>query len=341
MGIDRRRFLKSGMAMGAATFLGKPLTDNATILRLGAVGLMLNKPLRKEINHFIERVALQTKGQLQIGFNETSLALSPSDLISALQADRLEMGLHSPAFLQKKIPAAAFFGGLPHGISSEKKILWLTSEQGASLWDRLYASEGLKPLFFGCGASSYGQVFRKQVQGLDDLKDMTVCSSDLRSRWFEAVGLKPQAYSSMETMALALKYGSLDISEPLQHAANHQLGIHRLGYHYYINSWQRTSATVELLIPQRTWLALGAGGQDIVKEAAMSSGLSLYQRITGRENEFLEKIARETGAVHHYPEAVVRAFEAPAMSLSERIAALNPLSREIRDTYLWFKNRMV
>lgn len=344
MDTRRRKFLQWGVSIGVTSLLplaaSRRWMRDPIRLRIGSSERLTKTPeLRDQITKFAETLSSLSDGEIQITLDDPDLSLSDHELFSALQSETIDLGVFSPTLHQKNQPAALFFSALPMGLSAARKILWLTSDETNALWTELYRPTGFQPLFFGCGASSYGQVCKNPITRLEDLKGLKICSkADGRQEWFKASGLEPVSFGKLRGMRKALRLGQLDISEALQHSANYNFGIHHLG-HYYQNSWLRSSYTYEILIPQKKWASLSPSIQKLIRESATQSGIQLHGQIVERESRFLEKIVKETGEIKTFPTDVIRYFEGHSDRLRDRIAATNSISREIHRAYLSFEAR--
>ncbi len=114
------------------------------------------------------------------------------EVLDAVGAGVAEMGHTAAFYWQGKMPAAAFFTTVPFGLTPAEHVAWVEAGGGQALWDELYAPFGVKPFMGGNTGVCMGGWFRRELNGLADLKGLKIRSLGLGGEVYRRLGATPQ-----------------------------------------------------------------------------------------------------------------------------------------------------
>lgn len=348
---SRRKFIQYGLTAGAGLLLPLPFARSLVferksglknrVLQFGGVRDLAHDPLLGEqIRNFESFVRVQSNSKIELRLSSRGFSYSAQELSDALKSGEIDFAFSSPSLSAWSHPAHAYFGALPSSLNADQKIQWLSSDEASELWTEFYESHGVQPLFFGAGSSAYGQVSRRPLESLSDFSGLRVCSLDFRQNWFKDLGASPVSYTDSKSMLWDLAGGKLDLTEALPHSANYQMGLHRSGFHYYANSWLRSSSTYEIQVAHALWSDFSSDEKNLFKKAATDAGTNLHRQILVREDSFKNRIAAEGGKMMNFSPEIVRHFEDRAVDLRAQLAKFDRTSARIESAFSRFERKL-
>jgi TRAP-type mannitol/chloroaromatic compound transport system substrate-binding protein len=344
---SRRKFVQYGLTLGAGLLFPRSLVRSLAlgrknrVLQYGGVRDLAHDPLLAEqIRNFESLIRSQSNSEIELRLSSRGFSYSAQELSDALKSGEIDFAFSSPSLSAFSHPAHAYFGALPSSLNADQKILWLSSDEAAELWTKLYENQGVQPLFFGAGSSAYGQVSRRPIQSLADFADLKVCSLDARQSWFRDLSATPVSYTDSKPMIWDLMRGKLDLTEALPHSANYKMGLHRNGFHYYANSWFRSSSAYEIQVARSRWSDLSSDEKSLFKKAATEVGTDLHRQIVLREDSFKNRIAAEGSEVMNFSPEIIRHFEGRALALRARLAEVDRTSAQIESVFSQFERKL-
>jgi TRAP-type mannitol/chloroaromatic compound transport system substrate-binding protein len=236
-------------------------------------------------------------------------------------------------------PAFAFFAGLPFGQGLDAAALqtWLGAGGGQMLWDELAAVHGFKPLVAGHTGESAGVWATARLERVSDLVGLRVAASGLAADVLSTFGAMPVELSPAE-MKAALAAGRIAAVEWLGPLAAVSPDLQPLAQRLYQPGFNRAGTLLALGVRRELWHRLGAADQAIFEAcAAHAYHLSLTDAhahaLIARQVETLENGAARLAV----PAEMAAALDAATADAVARLAAFDPISRQIHDSYQAFR----
>ena len=150
--------------------------------------------------------------RLQITVHAAGEVVPAFEVLDAVGSGVVEMGHTAAFFWQGKQPACAFYTTVPFGLTPQEHVAWVDAAGGQALWDELYAPFGVKPFMGGNTGVCMGGWFRRELNGVDDLKGLKICSLGLGGEVYRRLGATPQTTSPGEILT-SMQSGLIDGAE--------------------------------------------------------------------------------------------------------------------------------
>ena len=189
------------------------------------------------------------------------------EVLDAVGSGVVEMGHLAAFFWQGKQPACAFYTTVPFGLTPQEHVAWVDAAGGQALWDELYAPFGVRPFMGGNTGVCMGGWFRHELQGVDNLKGLTIRSLQLWGR-----GLSPSRRHSPDHLAgreilASMQSGLIDGAEFVGPGADIALGLYRVATFYYAPGFNKPNGIGECIISLKAWETLNSEMKAIVQHA--------------------------------------------------------------------------
>ncbi len=234
--------------------------------------------------------------------------------------------------------ALAFFAGLPfsQGLDAAAQQAWLAVGGGAMLWDELAAEHGFKPLVAGHTGPSAGVWATTRLETAKDLSGARVHAEGLAADVLRVLGAAPAEFSLQEVRA-ALADGRLQAAEVVGPLAAVAPDLQPLGQRLYQRGFNRNGMLLSLNVSRPLWESMSAADRAIFEGcAAQEHQLSLTDATAHAI------IAAQVEGPNKWPvrqawsAGLSTAFERAAAEALQAIAAIDPASRRIHDSYQAF-----
>ena len=239
-------------------------------------------------------------------------------------------------------PAYAFFAGLPfsHGLEASALQTWLTAGGGAMLWDELAAEFGFKPLVGGHTSVSAGVWAAVRLEGVSDLAGASVQADGLAGDVVRALGAIPATFAP-EDLRATLADGRLQAAEWLGPLTAPAPDLQPLAQRLYQPGFNRNGLLLSLGVAKPLWNGMNAADRAIFEAcAAQEYQLSLVDAAAHA------LIARQVETPSKWPVRLTlsaglsEALDLAAAEIVEAIAATDPASRRIHDSYQAFRRML-
>jgi TRAP-type mannitol/chloroaromatic compound transport system substrate-binding protein len=238
--------------------------------------------------------------------------------------------------------AFAMFAGLPfsQGLDAAALETWLAAGGGAMLRDELAAEFGFKPLVVGHTGASAGVWAAARLERPSDLAGARVQAEGLAGDIVRDLGATPIAFAPQD-MRAALADGRLQAAEWLGPLAAVALGLQPLAQRLYQPGFNSNGALLSLSVARPLWDGMSAADQAIFEACAAeeyhhSLTEARAHALIGSQVETPSKWPVRLG----WPGRLAEAFEQAAETAVERIAAIDPASRRIVDSYQAFRRML-
>src|SRR6201996_7542524 len=206
-----RRNLARGGALGLAGALASPALAQSDKRRWR---MITSWPKRlpgpgMSAERIAERIGVLSGGRLEVTVSAAGEGVPAFGVLDAVGSGVAEMGHTAAFYWQGKEPAAAFFTTVPFGLIPNEHVSWIDAGGGQALWDELYAPFGVKPFMAGNTGVCMGGWFRRDLQGLADVRGLKIRSLGLGGEIYRRLGAIPPTTAPSENL-VALQSGGLD-----------------------------------------------------------------------------------------------------------------------------------
>ncbi len=227
------------------------------------------------------------------------------------------------------------FTFVPLGMTEFERSVWLQNYGGQSLWDRLYADLGVKPLLCGSvGPQAFGW-FARPLESLEDLQGLRYRTTGITETIMQRLGAAPKVMPGSE-IGPAVESGEIDAFELVGPAVDKAFGLHRYLPVYVFPSFHQTSGSIELIINRALWDDLPPSLQEVVGVAAQAEQAANLADVHASNAIALTELVEQDGVtLQTLPDDVLTALgEVTGTVLRETRQAASPEHRRIFDHFL-------
>ena len=283
-----------------------------------------------------QRIHAMSDGRLSIEVHGAGEVVPPTGVFDAVSAGDAHMGHAASHYWMEKIPAAAFFSGVPFGMTAVEMNAWFYYGGGLELWRELYAPFGVIPFAAGNAGMQMGGWFRKPVHKPADFRGLRMRIAGLGGEVLAKLGATPVA-TPVKDVVKALQAGSLDAAEFVGPRIDMAMGLHKAAKYYYTPGWHEPASPVECIVNQKAWQRLPGDLQAIVASACQAMNNDLFAEMTADNALALETLADQHGVVlSRFPDAVLETLHDRTGEVLAGYAARDASTRRVHDACLAF-----
>lgn len=258
-----------GVLIGLGSFTLRPAPDTKPISSTAAssaspqmtVSWQMASAFRGDVlqlgtggQRFAAQLAKLSGGQLNVRFVEPGDSVPGAAIFDAVQKGDVDAGWALSAYWSDRIPAAAFFSGVPFGPPPAEFLAWLRFGGGQAIYDDIYAGFGVRGIPCAVLSADASGWFAKEIKTAQDLRGLKVRYYGLGARVLAKLGAVPTLPGG--DVYEALSSGALDAAEYATPAIDAQHFFDRVAGHYYFPGWHQQATLVELLVNRDKWSAL-------------------------------------------------------------------------------------
>lgn len=305
--MKRRNFLGAA-TVGAATALAAPALAQGTIRWRMVSAWPRNLPGPGVAAQMLaDRIVTLSGGRIQIELFAAGEVVPGPGVFDAVAEGTADIYHAVPAYWGSKSQGILLFGSQPLGLTAMEQHGWMLHGGGQALYDEMYGRFNLKPFLCGNSGPQWAGWFRREINGLDDLRGLKYRTTGLNSVVMSRLGVAVEAMSG-PAMFQALQSGALDAGEFIGPWTDSGLGFQQVAPFYYGNGVGEPSSAEECAINLDAWNAL----PDDLKQAVALAAESLYNVVLTEYNTRHALALRELVAggtqVKSWPEEIIVAM---------------------------------
>lgn len=254
---------------------------------------------------FAEEVRTVSDGAFQIEIHD-QLVLDVN-AFEALRSGLVDAVWGSPGHHHREDRALTLFGGFPFGPGPEGLTEWMVEAGGQEALNDLYARHGLVSVYCGVFPSEGGGWFKSPVGSVDDLDGLAMRSFGYGARTLRKLGVTTFELPASDIRA-AFETGVIDAAEFAMPSIDALLEFPEFAPYLYLPGWQQPSTSLELLLLERTWLALSESDREIVMRGCEDSLRWTLDVAASRQQATIEEFRAEGVRVLLWPDEVLDAL---------------------------------
>jgi TRAP-type mannitol/chloroaromatic compound transport system substrate-binding protein len=287
-----------------------------------------------------DRMRALSNGAIDITVHAAGEIVPAFEVLGAVGNGVADLGHTASFYWQGKMPAAAFFTTVPFGLTPAEHVAWIDAAGGQQVWDQLYAPFGVKPFMGGNTGVCMGGWFRREVNGLADVRGLKLRTLGLGGEVYRRLGVTPHTTPPGEILA-GLQSGVLDGAEFVGPGTDIALGLYRVAPFYYYPGFNKPNGTGECIVSLKTWDALDPAQKAMLAHACAAEANFALAEMEKLNAEALGVMISQHGVkLRQFPEELVVAARRQSVDVLGELASRDPISRKIHDSYLDFRTKV-
>ena len=335
--IDRRLLLT-----GAALPLATPATAQTSVKTWRMVtSWPRNLPgPGTSATRLAQRIKLMSGGRLDVQVFAAGEIVPAFGVLDAVGNGTVEMGHTASLFWQGKEPAAAFFTGIPFGLTPPEHLAFIREGGGQALWDRLYERFSVKPFLGGNTGLSMGGWFRREIGSLADVKGLKIRMVGLGAEVFSRMGATAIAIPPGDIYS-ALERGTVDGAEFTSPGSDIQLGLWKAAPFYYAPGFNKPNGSSECLINKALYDGLDSEMMAILAECCAAEAAIAVAEMDRLNMEALAVMVGQHGVkLKSFTPDVLLAARGHASDLVRDLSARHESVKTVAEAYSAFQKRL-
>ena len=349
--VKRRQFvtgLGAGAAVTSLAACGQPPTDcaaNASAPRQTYKLKMVttwppNFPgLGTGANTLARYLQQASGGRIEVQVFAAGELVPAFEVFDAVSAGTADLGHGGAYYWRNKLEIAQVFGAVPFGLNAAEMNGWMYYGGGLELWREAYEPFDLVPFAAGNTGAQMGGWFNKEINALDDLKDLRMRLPGLGGEVLRALGGTPVALPGGEIFT-SLKTGVIDATEWVGPYNDIAFGLHKAAKYYYYPGWQEPGPTLELTVNKQRWDAFPDDIKHIFAVATQAANVDMHAEYAYRNAAAFQQIVADPNIeLRAYPADVLRAIRIATDELLDGIAAKDAFAARVWDSYRTYRDQ--
>jgi TRAP-type mannitol/chloroaromatic compound transport system substrate-binding protein len=332
-----RRSLLLGVTAGFAGGLAAPaIAQGGKELTMVTSWPESSIPYQVSADRLARSINVMSAGRLKIKVHPANTLVKAFETFDAVSAGIADMYHSTDNYFGTKIPALNFFAEIPFGMTADELSAWIDFGGGQALWDEIDAPFNIKPLSCMNEGVQMGGWFHKEVDSPADLKGLRYRMPGLGAEVLRRMGATVVTIPGGEIMT-ALKSGAIDASEWVGPWADLAMGLDKVADYYYFPGFHEPGTSVTLGVNKTLWDGFAPSERALI-EAATGAELTRSLAQCNAENVKALTVLRADPRIklRRFNDDLIREFGRLSKEVVAEIAAKDPLTRKVYDSYMAF-----
>jgi len=255
-----------------------------------------------------DNLAAMSGGRIEMKFFDPGALVPPLEVFDAVSSGSVDAGWGTAGYWAGKVPSLVFFSAIPFGPPIGEYMAWFYHGGGEAFYDEIYGRHNIKGVLCGIVSAEASGWFRKEINGLDDLKGLKMRFFGLGGRVMQKLGVSTQLLAGGDIYP-ALELGTIDATEFAMPAIDRELGFHEIAKHYYFPGWHQQSTFLELMINKDKWDALTTAQQAQIEATCGDNFRHSIAEGEALQFRAITDLKAAGVTVHKWPDDMLAAFK--------------------------------
>jgi TRAP-type mannitol/chloroaromatic compound transport system substrate-binding protein len=336
--VKRRRDLLLGATAAAAAGAALPAPAIAqggkelTMVTAWAQDLIPYQPSADRLARSINEMS---DGRFKVKVYPQNTLVKAFETFDAVSSGVADMYHSGDNYFGDRIPALNFFSEIPCGMTADELSSWIAFG-GQELWDEVDRPFDIKPLSCFNEGVQMGGWFNKEVNSPADFQGLRYRMPGLGGEVLRRMGATVVLTPGADIMT-ALKPGAIDASEWVGPWADVAMGLDKVADYYYFPGFHEPGTSVTLGINKKLWDSFAVSDRALIEVAAQAE----FTRSLGESNAQNVKALKALRAdprikIRRFSDVLIKEFGRLSKEIVAEIAAKDPLTRKVADSYMAF-----
>jgi TRAP-type mannitol/chloroaromatic compound transport system substrate-binding protein len=267
------------------------------------------------VKNMVKMAEEMSNGRLKIRVDSANKHKSAFGVFDMVKSGQYDMGHSASYYYKGKVPNTLYFTTMPFGMTAMEQYAWFQYGGGQELMDEVYADHNLVAFPGGNTGVQMGGWFRKEINNLDDLKNLKMRIPGFAGEVLAKLGATPVNIPPGE-LYTALERNTIDALEWVGPSLDLRMGFHKIAPFYYMG-WHEPATELMFIINKKKLDSLPADLQAILKVAMHKASYDMYVQSYASSAENWAEMTSE------FPDIKVKTFP------PEVLAAMKKANDEI------------
>jgi TRAP-type mannitol/chloroaromatic compound transport system substrate-binding protein len=248
---------------------------------------------------------------------------------------------HTPLFFySQKDPALGLGSGLPFGLNARHQLSWWMFGGGADLINASLKKLNVHGMPAGSTGAQMGAWFKKEINTVEDLKDLRFRVGALGGPILAKLGMQPLNLTHADVYA-ALENGTIDGAEFICPHDDEKLGLVKVAKFNHYPCWWESSGMVHIVINLDRWNALPKSYQAIVARACDAANAWMLAKYDFINPPALKRLVAAGAVLRPFTPPVLEAAYKATLEYHAEIAAKDAHFKRALDSANAFRKEQV
>jgi TRAP-type mannitol/chloroaromatic compound transport system substrate-binding protein len=339
--MDRRSFLKQAAVAGAST---AALAAPAIAQGRPELKWRLTSSFPKSLDTifaaaetFAKYVAAGTDNKFQIQVFAAGEIVPGLQAADAVGAGTVEACHTASYYFFGKDPTFALATAVPFALNARQMNAWYYYGGGIDLMNEFYSGFNIHALPCGNTGAQMGGWFRKEINGVADLKGLKMRIAGLAGRMMGSLGVVPQQIAGGDIYP-ALEKGTIDATEWVGPYDDEKLGFVKVAPYYYYPGFWEGGPSLHVMVNKTKWEELPEAYKTVFKGAAEAANMDMLAKYDYLNPTAIRSLVSKGALLRPFSqEILLAAFEA-AHTIYGELNASNPKFKKVYDSIMAFRN---
>jgi len=273
-----------------------------------------------------------SNGRLKITIDSSNKHKSPFGIFDMVKSGQYDLGHSASYYWKGKVPGTLYFTTMPFGMIAPEQYAWFYYGGGMELMDELYSQHNLMSFPGGNTSNQMGGWFQKEIKTVEDLQGLKMRIPGFAGEVLAQLGAKPTNIPPGE-LYTALERGTIDALEWVGPSLDLRMGFHKIAPYYY-TGWHEPATELQFLVNKKTFDALPADLQEILKVAMKTIAYDMYIQSTHESGKNWAAMKEEFPniLVKTFPEEVMTAIRNANDELLKANAEADPFAARVLES---------
>jgi len=258
------------------------------------------------VKNMVKMAEEMSNGRLKIRVDSANKHKSAFGVFDMVKSGQYDMGHSASYYYKGKVPNTLYFTTMPFGMTAMEQYAWFQYGGGQELMDEVYAPHNLVAFPGGNTGVQMGGWFRKEINNLDDLKNLKMRIPGFAGEVLAKLGATPVNIPPGE-LYTALERNTIDALEWVGPSLDLRMGFHKIAPFYYMG-WHEPATELMFIINKKKLDSLPADLQAILKVAMHKASYDMYVQSYASSAENWAEMTSE------FPDIKVKTFPAEVLT---------------------------
>lgn len=284
----------------------------------------------------VEIINKMSDGKLVLEFHPAGSIVGTTELFDTVRRGVLHAASDYPGYWTGKERALDFFFSFAMGMTPNDMIIWLYQGGGLELIQEIFAKYGMMYFPVGRAGMESGIRSNKPLSTAEDFKGLKIRLGTRPGQYIiKRLGGSPMAIAGGEIYT-ALERGTLDAAEFSMPSTDWGMGFQEVTKYWCLPGWYQPMWGGGWMINMKAWDALSDDLKEIVRVAAMATGIYTYSKWEYESIEATKKFLEKGTKITKLDQKTLELIQQYTNEYVEENAAKDPMFKKVAKSYYGF-----